>query len=84
MIVCRKKYTRKESESESGMRIQALERLEKLTNVMKHMEYVSDKMTEIEHDDELSIHEMADLERYANTLRLLSEAYSFLVETIDK
>lgn len=67
-----------------GMRIQELARLEKLTNVMKHMEYVSDKMTEIEHDDELSIHEMADLERYANTLRLLSEAYSFLVETIDK
>lgn len=51
---------------------------------MKHMEYVSHKMTEIEHNDELSIHEMADLERYANTLRLLSEAYSFLVETTDK
>lgn len=66
------------------MRIQELARLEKLTNVMKHMEYVSDKMTEIEHDGELSIHEMADLERYANTLRLLSEAYSFLVETTNK
>lgn len=84
MIVCRKKYTRKESESENGMRIQELERLEKRTNIMNHMEYVSRKMTEIEHDDELSIHDMADLERYANTLRLLSEAYSFLVETIDK
>lgn len=64
--------------------IQELVRLEKRTNVMKHMEYVSHKMTEIEHNDELSIHEMADLERYANTLRLLSEAYSFLVETTDK
>lgn len=84
MIVYCKKYMRKESESENGMRIQELERLEKRTNIMNHMEYVSRKMTEIEHDDELSIHDMADLERYANTLRLLSEAYSFLVETIDK
>lgn len=64
--------------------IQELERLEKRTNIMNHMKYVSHKMTEIEHDDKLSIHDMADLERYANTLRLLSEAYSFLVETIDK
>lgn len=44
--------------------------------LIKHIEFVQQKMSEIEAHSNLTIHQMADLERYASTLKFLSDAYS--------
>ncbi|WPU43498.1 hypothetical protein [Limosilactobacillus reuteri] len=44
----------------------------------KHVEFVLRKMDEIESCKELSIHQMADLERYANTLKYLAQTHEAL------
>lgn len=41
----------------------------------KHVEFVLRKMDEIEACEELSIHQMADLERFANTLKYLAQTH---------
>lgn len=41
----------------------------------KHVKFVLDRMDEIETCKELSIHQMADLERYANTLKYLAQTH---------
>lgn len=46
--------------------------------LIEHIEFVQEKMKEIEVLPRLSIHEMADLERYSSTLRNLAVAYKEL------
>lgn len=46
--------------------------------LIEHMNFVQAKMAEIEQSNELSIHEMADLERYSATLNNLANAYQSL------
>lgn len=41
----------------------------------KHVKFVLERMDEIEACKELSIHQMADLERYANTLKYLAQTH---------
>lgn len=46
--------------------------------LIEHIEFVQKKMSEIEALPKLTIHEMADLERYSSTLRNLAESYKSL------
>ena len=46
----------------------------------KHIQFVLEKMDEIEECEELSIHQMADLERFAKTLSHLAQTYKTLNE----
>lgn len=46
----------------------------------KHVKFVLERMDEIESCKELSIHQMADLERYANTLKYLAQTHEALNE----
>lgn len=47
-------------------------------NLIEHINFVQEKMAEIEQSSKLSIHEMADLERYSATLKNLADAYQSL------
>lgn len=46
--------------------------------LIEHIEFVQKKISEIEALPKLTIHEMADLERYSSTLRNLAESYKAL------
>lgn len=46
----------------------------------KHVEFVLRKMDEIEACEELSIHNMADLDRYAHILRNLAQTHEAIIK----
>ncbi|WP_085679118.1 hypothetical protein [Limosilactobacillus reuteri] len=43
--------------------------------LIKQISFVQERMREIETQSNLTIHQMADLERYARTLKFLSDTY---------
>lgn len=43
--------------------------------LIKQIIFVQERMSEIETQSNLTIHQMADLERYASTLKFLSDTY---------
>ncbi|UNL36796.1 hypothetical protein [Limosilactobacillus reuteri] len=43
--------------------------------LIKQIIFVQERMSEIETQSNLTIHQMADLERYARTLKFLSDTY---------
>lgn len=43
--------------------------------LIKQISFVQERMREIETQSNLTIHQMADLERYASTLKFLSDTY---------
>lgn len=43
--------------------------------LIKQIYFVQERMSEIETQSNLTIHQMADLERYARTLKFLSDTY---------
>lgn len=43
--------------------------------LIKQIIFVQERMSEIEAQSNLTIHQMADLERYASTLKFLSDTY---------
>lgn len=48
-------------------------------SLIEHINFVQEKMRELERSDDLTIHEMADLERYSSTLKNLANTYKDLV-----
>lgn len=46
--------------------------------LVEHIEFVQNKIKEIEALPKLTIHDMADLERYSSTLKNLAVAYKSL------
>ena len=47
-------------------------------SLIEHINFVQEKMRELERSDDLTIHEMADLERYSSTLKNLADTYKAL------
>lgn len=47
-------------------------------SLIEHINFVQEKMRELERADDLTIHEMADLERYSSTLKNLADTYKDL------
>ena len=47
-------------------------------SLIEHINFVQEKMRELERADDLTIHEMADLERYSSTLKNLADTYRAL------
>ena len=47
-------------------------------SLIEHINFVQEKMRELERSDDLTIHEMADLERYSSTLKNLAHTYKDL------
>lgn len=43
--------------------------------LIKQIIFIQERMSEIETQSNLTIHQMADLERYARTLKFLSDTY---------
>ena len=71
-ITCCKSYTSKERrKDEEGFNMT----FDINATLEKHVKFVLDRMDEIETCKELSIHQMADLERYANTLKDLAQTH---------
>lgn len=58
-----------------------LERVSELrVSIFEQMEFIVAQIDDIRHHEKISIHDMADLERYGRTLQYLSDCYSNIEE----